>query len=384
MTLDSALECVEVDTVIVGAGVIGLAVARGLSLKDTLGEVVVLERESHWGQHSSSRNSEVIHAGLYDPTHSEKATLCVQGRRLLYDYLKSRALPHRVTTKLVLATEIHQESALEALYNQGLANGVTGLSLLNRAEVLALEPAFRSTAALLSRETGIIDSHAYMRSLKREAESAGARLLFSAPVEQVVVIRGGHFLTLVGGPAPYLIKSLRWINCAGLWAQSLTNSSRRTGRLSGTPLPEPPPAIYAKGSYFSLRSPSPSQRLIYPLPEPGGLGVHLTVDLTGQARFGPNVEWIDEVEYSTDERLGPIFERSIRRYWPDLPADTLTPDYSGVRVKLVPKGQRSDFLIEGPEHHGIEGAVLLYGIESPGLTASLAIAERVVKLCALS
>lgn len=357
----------QIDTLIIGGGVIGLAAARQLAPKrDAL---VLLEREEAFGAHSSSRNSEVVHAGLYYPPNSLKARLCVRGRRLLYRYAEQHKVPHRKLGKLIIAPRGREEE-LEQLLRRGLENDVEGLELCDAATLRRLEPALRGGAALSSRESGIIDSHQLLRSLKREAERAGALLALRSPVEHIERSPEGYRVW-VGGAQPSQLSCRELINCAGLWAPALAAQLDHAS----------PPGVYAKGSYFSLRGSAPSQRLIYPLPEPGGLGVHLTLDLDGRARFGPDVEWLSELSSPPDYDVSPeriaSFERAIRHYWPGLPPGALSPDYSGIRVKRAPRGELSDFLIAGPAAHGLPGLVQLLGIESPGLTSSLAIAEEI-------
>lgn len=363
----------QVDCVVVGAGVVGLAVSRRLALDGH--EVLIVERNTAWGSETSARSSEVIHAGLYYPPGSLKSRLCLRGRRLLYDYCSDRGIPHRRCGKLVLARE-RQLAALQELAERGRANGVDDLRLLDAAEVRELEPRLRCGAALLSPSTGIVDSHALMLALLGEAEDHGAALALSSTVGALRPDGAGVALFLDGETAPLL--RARWvINAAGLGAAALA------GAVEGFPPQWLPRLRYAKGSYFRLAGRSPFSRLIYPLPEPGGLGVHLTLDLAGQARFGPDVEWVDTPEYHVDAGRAAAFAAAVQTWWPELEEGRLVPAYAGVRPKLHGPGEpAADFRIDGPAAHGVPGLVNLFGIESPGLTASLAIAERVAAIVA--
>jgi L-2-hydroxyglutarate oxidase LhgO len=361
-----------VDAAVIGGGVIGLAVARALALCGR--EVALLEAERALGQHTSSRNSEVIHAGIYYPTGSLKARLCVEGRRALYAYAAAQGVPFRRTGKLIVATSEGEVEALRGYLRQGLANGVEGLEWLDADSLRELEPGVRAVAGLHSAATGIIDSHALMQALRRDAEARGAAIAVASPVVAGQIDDGGFVLD-IGGPDPSRLRCARLVNAAGLFAQAVART------LQGLAPASIPPCHYAKGHYFTLRGPSPFQRLVYPIAVPGGLGVHVTLDLSGQARFGPDVEWIDRIDYSFDEARAPAFEAAIRRYWPALPEGALSPGYTGIRPKLGPASSGAhDFLIQGPRAHGISGLVNLYGIESPGLTAALAIAEHVEAL----
>ena len=363
----------QIDTVVVGAGVVGLAIARAFALAGR--EVVVLEREDAIGTGTSSRNSEVIHAGIYYPTGSLKAKLCVEGRRALYPYLERRGLAHRRCGKLIVATDAGQIAGLEKLHAQARANGVADLRMIEAREARALEPRLSCVAALESPSTGIIDSHAYMLGLRGEAEDHGAAVAFRSP------LLGGRLAPLgveleVGGAEPTRLLARTVVNSAGLYAQGVARS------IEGFPADRIPPAYYCKGNYFSLSGASPFSRLVYPAPESAGLGVHLTLDLAGQARFGPDVEWIERVDYDVDPGRSRVFYDAIRRYWPDLKDGSLQPAYCGIRPKMQPQGEPSrDFLIQGPAEHGVAGLVNLFGIESPGLTASLAIADHVLGIC---
>ena len=359
----------EVDCVVVGAGVVGLAVARALALAGR--EVLVLEKAEAIGTETSSRNSEVIHAGIYYPAGSLMARSCVAGRQMLYAYCRERGIPHRNCGKLIVATNEEEAGKLLSIQGRAAANGVPDLRLLTRAEALAMEPALSCTAALFSPSTGIIDSHAYMLSLQGDAENAGAVFAFHSPVRSGRVTDEGVEIE-VGGAEPMRLHCRTLVNSAGLDAPHLARS------IQGMPQDKVPNAYYAKGNYFTLTGRNPFSRLIYPVPVPGGLGTHLTIDLAGQARFGPDVEWVDHIAYEVDPRRGDSFYAAIRRYWPELKDGALAPGYSGIRPKTVPPGAPAqDFVIQGPREHGVPGLVHLFGIESPGLTASLALAEMV-------
>jgi L-2-hydroxyglutarate oxidase LhgO len=362
----------KIDAAVIGGGIVGLAVARALALQGR--EVFVLEGERSVGAHTSSRNSEVVHAGFYYAAGSLKARLCVAGRRALEAYVAENDIGYCRTGKLVVATREEEVTALESYRAQGNANGVEGLSLLDSAEARWLEPAIHCVRALWSSATGIVDSHGLMSAFQRDAERHGAIVVLRAPVLGGRIGSAGIDLS-VGGPSPSTARSKIVINSAGLWAQSVARS------MEGFPPSAIPPCHYARGHYFVLSIRSPFRHLVYPVAGRGGLGVHVTFDLSGCARFGPDVEWIDSVDYSFDEGRAPLFEAEIRRYWPALPANSLLPGYVGVRPKLAPAGSApQDFLIQGPEDHGVDGLVNLFGIESPGLTASLAIADHVVSL----
>jgi L-2-hydroxyglutarate oxidase LhgO len=362
------------DCVVIGAGVVGLAVARRLALAGR--EVVVLEAADAIGTEISSRNSEVIHAGIYYPTGSLKARLCVAGKEALYAYCATRGVPHKRLGKLIVATNEREEAGLAALKAKAEANGVYDLMWLSAAEALRLEPALNCTAALLSPSTGILDSHAYMLSLQGEAEAAGAAIAFETPL-LCGEPSGGGVLIETGGAAPMRLLCNLVVNCAGLDAPAL---SRRIAGAGGIPAP-----YLAKGSYFTLAGRSPFTRLIYPMPEPGGLGVHLTIDMGGQARFGPDVEWVSERQYAVDPRRAEKFYAAIRSYWPALADGALAPGYSGIRPKIsAPEAPAADFVIHGPAETGVPGYAALYGIESPGLTASLAIAKALAEKLGLA
>lgn len=362
----------RVDCVVIGAGVVGLAVARACALAGL--ETLVLEAESAIGTGTSARNSEVIHAGLYYPRGSLKARLCVQGRQALYHYCASHGIAHRRCGKLIVATHETQLGALERISAAAAANGVHDLRRLNAAQAQAREPALRCAAALESPSTGIIDSHGLMLALLSDLESAGGLLALRSPVLSGRVLPSNEGILLrVAGGEPMELLARRVINCAGLHAQDVAAA------LDGLPPTSIPASRYAKGNYYALSGKAPFSRLIYPVPEPGGLGVHLTLDLGGQARFGPDVEWIDAIDYSVDPARADGFYTAIRRYWPELRDGALRPDYAGIRPKLaVPAGQNADFIIQDASTHGVSGLINLYGIESPGLTACLTIADEVM------
>lgn len=370
----------RVDAVVVGAGAIGLAVARELALAGR--ETIVLEADSGIGNGTSSRNSEVVHAGLYDAPGSLKAALCVAGRRLLYPYCEARGVDHRRCGKLVVAATAAQVESLRAIERRAIGNGVEGLRWLSGAEARELEPALHGEAALLSTTTGIIDSHALMLAYLGDLENAGGGLVVRSPLEGAVVCADG-FVLRVGGAAPLEIGTGVLINAAGLHAPSLAR------RIEGLDPAAVPRAWFAKGNYYALAGRAPFRHLVYPVPEPGGLGVHLTIDLAGQARFGPDVEWLDvdspdAIDYAVDPARSALFYAAIRRYWPGLEDGALAPAYSGVRPRLQgPGAPASDFVLQGPQAHGVAGLVNLFGIESPGLTASPAIAAEVVRLLGL-
>ena len=358
----------RVDAVVIGAGLVGLAVARALATAGR--EVVILEAESAVGTHTSSRNSEVIHAGIYYPQGSLKARACVEGRERLYDYCAERGVPHRRCGKLIVAADDGQRKELEGIRQRALANGVTDVVRVSPAQARALEPELRCVAALHSPSTGIIDSHALMLAYLADAERAGAMLALKSFLDKGVVRTGGIELH-VAGAEPILAAEV--VNSGGLRAPSLAR------RIAGYPAELAPPELYAKGNYYTLAGRSPFSRLVYPVPEPGGLGVHVTLDLGGRARFGPDVEWVDRIDYTVDPRRSERFYAAIRRYWPGLPDDALEPGYAGIRPKISgPDAPAPDFVVQGPGVHGVPNLVNLFGIESPGLTASLPLADAVL------
>ncbi len=361
------------DAAVIGGGVIGLAIARALAMRGM--EVFVLESEASVGAHSSSRNSEVVHAGFYYVPGSLKARLCVSGRRALESYVAANDVGYRRIGKLVVATSDEEVAALESYRARGIANGVEGLEIIDAGQAGALEPEVRCLRALWSPATGIIDSHGLMAALRGDLERRGSHLVLRSPVKGGRVGEGGGIELAVGGDSPATVRFKVVVNAAGLWAQSVART------LEGLPPAAIPPTYFARGHYFVLDRPSPFHHLVYPLATRDFLGVHVTLDLAGSARFGPDVEWVDRVDYSFDESRGTAFETAIRRYWPALPDRALVPGYVGVRPKLGPPGAAAhDFVIQGPAEHGVPGLVNLFGIESPGLTASLAIADAVASL----
>jgi L-2-hydroxyglutarate oxidase LhgO len=360
----------QVEAVVIGAGAVGLATARALALAGR--ETLILEAAGSFGSGISSRNSEVIHAGLYYSTGSLKARLCLAGRDRLYDYCASRGVAHRRLGKLIVASDPSQVPALENIRALAQANGVGDLSWLDAAGVRALEPALKAHAALLSPSTGIVDSHGLMLSYLGEAQSHGAALALQSPVIGGELAEDG-FLLHVGGPSAMQLRCRYLVNSAGLGAQGVAAA------LSGFDPALVPPLILAKGNYFVLSGPCPFGRLIYPVPEGGGLGVHLTLDLAGRARFGPDVEWIEQADYGVDAERAGSFYGAIRRYWPGLKDGALMPGYAGIRPKIYgPKDPALDFLVQGPAQHGVPRLINLFGIESPGLTSSLALANLVL------
>lgn len=363
-------ETLQADTVVIGAGVVGLAVARQLAMQGN--EVLVLEASGHFGEGLSSRNSEVIHAGIYYPEHSAKARLCVRGRHLLYEYCRQRHIGHRKTGKWIVARGQVQQDKLVNIARQAERNGVV-LQSVGREGLQAELPEVVADEALYSPETGIVDSHGVMLALLGDLEDLGGQLVCHAPVERAVISGGQHCLQ-VGGQAPCELVARRVVNSAGLDAVALAS------RWEGVPEAMVPQQWLARGVYFSYSGRHPFSSLIYPVPEPGGLGVHLTLDLAGQARFGPDVEWIEQVDFSVDPGRVRAFADSIQQWWPDLDERRLQPAYAGIRPKLTgPDGGFADFRIDGEADHGVPGLVHLFGIESPGLTACLAIAEEVAE-----
>jgi L-2-hydroxyglutarate oxidase LhgO len=362
----------KVECVVIGAGVIGLAVARRLAQAGR--EVIVLEAAEGIGTVTSSRNSEVIHAGIYYPAGSLMARMCVSGRRALYEYCRDHGIPHRNCGKLIVATTPQETEKLRSIRAHAEANGVSDMQTLSGEAARALEPVLNCDAALLSPSTGIIDSHAYMLALRGDAEEAGAAFAFHTPLLRARALADRVELE-AGGDAPMSLECSLLVNAAGLGASAVARG------IDGMPIDQIPPTYLAKGNYFSCSARAPFSRLIYPVPEPGGLGVHLTLDMAGQARFGPDVEWVETIDYAVDPARAERFYPAIRRYWPTLPDGALMPSYSGIRPKIVPPAvARQDFLIQGPRDHGLPGLINLFGIESPGLTSSLAIADHVGEL----
>jgi len=359
-----------VDVVVIGAGVVGLAVARELAAKGR--ETWLLEAAQRFGTAVSARSSEVIHAGIYYPAGSLKARLCVAGRERLYAFCEGKQIEHRRCGKLIVATSEPQVTELRSIQARASANGVE-LEALDRAGAQALEPALECRAALHSPASGIIDSHSYMQALLGDAESHAANLVCNTRVTRMR--RDANELLIAVNGEEFSLRARTVVNCAGLAAPEVAAS------LEGFPARQLPHPYFAKGNYFSLSGPAPFQRLIYPLPEPGGLGIHLTLDLAGRARFGPDVQWLAERDYSVDATRAEHFYSSIRQYWPALPRGSLQPAYAAIRPRIWGPGQpEADFRIDGPQVHRVPGFVTLFGIESPGLTASLAIAEHVAAL----
>lgn len=362
----------KLDAVVVGGGVVGLACARALALLGR--EVALLEAEKDFGTHTSSRNSEVIHAGLYYPPGSLKARSCERGRRALYAYLADKGIPHRRIGKLIVATSEAEIASLESYKKTAHANGAGDLEWLDAKEAYRMEPEVRCVRALFSPSTGILDAHGLMRALAQDAREAGASLARHAPVLGGRVTGSGIELR-VGGDSNGTLVARTLVNAAGFHAQSLARS------IEGIPPASIPETFYAKGHYFVLKGPSPFSHLVYPVASGGGLGVHVTLDLAGHVRFGPDVTWVSTIDYSFDESRASAFYTAIRRYWAGLRDGALEPGYTGIRPKIVGPGKpNADFLLQGPSEHGVPGLVNLYGIESPGLTASLALADDVAAL----
>ncbi len=360
----------EVECIVVGAGIVGLAVARALALEGR--EVLVLESADGIGTGISSRNSEVIHAGIYYPRDSLKAQLCVAGRDALYAFCERHGVPYRRTGKLIVATDEAEARALQDIERRARANGVDDLRWLSGVEARRLEPELRCVRALLSPSTGIIDSHACMLAFQGDLEAAGGIVALRSEALSAHP-DGGRLRVVVGGAAATEIACRTLVLCAGLGTQSLARAIR------GIRPETVPPLHLAKGNYFVLQGRSPFTHLVYPVPVGGGLGVHSTVDLAGRTRFGPDVEWVDAPDYDVDPARGEVFYAAIRRYWPALADGALAPGYAGIRPKIADARELAgDFQIQGPGSHGVAGLLCLYGIESPGLTASLALANRVL------
>ncbi len=360
-------ETFELDAVVIGGGVVGLALARALAARGR--EVTLLEQDSRLGNHTSSRNSEVIHAGIYYPKGSLKARLCVAGKRQLYDYCRAADVPHEQIGKLIVATRDDEIPKLEAILQHARESGVDDLTWVDQRQIADLEPAVTAVRGLMSPSTGIIDSHGLMAALRRDAEAAGAQVILASPVLGGRVTERGIEL-YIGGSEASTALCRTVINSGGLQAQQVARS------IAGVPAASIPGQYFAKGHYFTLSGKSPFRRLVYPVPVPGGLGVHVTLDLAGQARFGPDVSWLDEIDYSFDEARAAQFYAAIRSYFPALADGALTPGYTGIRPKLSPAGSpANDFLVQGPQEHGVPGLLNLYGIESPGLTSALALAD---------
>jgi L-2-hydroxyglutarate oxidase LhgO len=360
----------DFDATVVGAGAVGLACGRALAKRGL--SVLILEKEPHIGQGVSSRNSEVIHGGLYYPTGSLKARFCVAGRRLLYAFLESHKVDFRKCGKLVVATEEAEVARIEAIFDQGVTNEVEGLDHLTGAQARALEPGLNAHAAILSPESGVFDSHGYMLALQGEIEDAGGSVVVSTPFERAEPLPGGGFTLTAGGESGATLTTRLLVTAPGLGAQETA------GRIAGYPADRIPAGHFGKGVYFRLTGKAPFERLIYPPPIPGALGTHYRKDLGGQAVFGPDLVYVETEDYSVDPAKAGEFERYIRRFWPDLPDGALSADYAGIRPKLHGPGEpQPDFQLRDRDDHGIAGLVALFGIESPGLTSSLAIGEAV-------
>ena len=363
----------DFDAAVVGAGAVGLACGYALALGGK--SVVVLEKERLVGQGVSSRNSEVVHAGLYYPTGSLKAQLCVRGRRLLYPFLAAHGVGYDQCGKIVVATGEAEVAKVEAVARQGEANGVEGLRLLTAAEVKALEPEAFALMGLWSPQTGIFDSHGFMLALEGEIEARGGAVAVESPLEAAEPLDGGGFRVRTGGPAPAALTARQLVVAGGLGAQDAA------ARIDGYPAAQIPKLYYGKGVYFALAGKAPFQRLVYPPPGAGALGVHYKRDMAGRAHFGPDLQFVDRPDYDVDPARAGAFYDYVRHFWPGLPDGALSPDYAGVRPKLHGPGEpQPDFRIDGAERHGLEGLVALFGIESPGLTSSLAIGERVAQM----
>lgn len=363
------MSAVDIDCVVIGAGVVGLAIARALAQSGR--EVLVAEATEAIGTGTSSRNSEVIHAGIYYPAGSLKARLCVRGKHLLYAYCAERGIPHKRLGKLIVATSAEQAAQLEGIAQRARANGVDDLQFISGEDAMRLEPALQCTAALVSPSTGIVDSHALMLAYQGDAENAGAQCVFHTPLVSGRVRPDGGFDLQFGGDDAMSLSCNVLINSAGLQAPALAR------RIDGVPAASIPTDYLCKGSYFTLSGRAPFSRLIYPVPQHAGLGVHLTLDMGGQAKFGPDTEWVGTEDYTLDPARAEVFYAAVRSYWPALPDDALAPGYTGIRPKISgPHEPAADFVIAGPAAHGVRGLVNLFGIESPGLTSSLALAEE--------
>ena len=359
----------DIDCIVVGAGVVGLAIGRALAMSGR--EVMIVEAAEGIGTGTSARNSEVIHAGIYYPKGSLKARLCVKGKQLLYAYCKARGVGHQQIGKLIVATSESENAMLAQIRQKAHDNGVTDLELLTAEQARSLEPALSCTAALISPSTGIVDSHGLMLAYQGDAEHAGAQCVFHTPLIRGRVLPEGGFELAFGGPDAMSLTCNVLINASGLHAPTLAR------QIEGIPASSIPPEYLCKGSYFTLQGRAPFTRLIYPVPQHAGLGVHLTLDLGGQAKFGPDTEWINDENYDIDPRRGDSFYAAVRTYWPELKDDALQPGYTGIRPKISsPTEPAADFMIAGPTTHGVPGLVNLFGIESPGLTSSLAIAQE--------
>jgi len=366
----------HIQTIVIGAGIIGLATARALASSGR--EVIVLESEEGIGTITSSRNSEVIHAGIYYSKNSLKAKLCVSGNKSIYKYCTQNGVPFKRIGKLIVATNEHQIPLLAEIMKKAKNNGVKELEFLSKKKTKSLDPNLKVKGAIFSPSTGIVDSHSLMLTIQGDAENSGAIIAFRNPVEKISLL-GDKFLTRIGGFNPMTITSNEIINCGGLNAIQIASSMIGLIKKFIPPRPDK----FAKGNYFSFFGECPFKHLIYPIPVNGGLGIHSTIDLGGQTKFGPDIEWIDTLNYEVDPRCSKKFYNSIRQYWPELPDNSLQPSYSGIRPKignLSSDKYESDFIIQGEDEHGIKGLVNLFGIESPGLTSSLTIADYVLKI----
>ena len=360
----------KIDCAVIGAGVVGLAIARELALAGR--EVIILEAEEAIGTHTSSRNSEVIHAGIYYPKGSLKALFCVEGKQLLYAYCLERDIAHRRIGKVIIATNDSEKTAVGGYIEKAAANGVGDLRWLSVGELSEMEPALRGVAGVFSPSTGIIDSHALMLSLQGDAENDGAMIVFKSPVQSGRVSTQGIELE-VGGAEPMSVLCNTVVNSAGLRAPEVARL------ISGLPETCIPPAFFAKAHYYTLSGKSPFNHLVYPVAQTAFLGVHVTLDMGGQVRFGPDLEWVDGIDYTFDQKREALFYEAIRRYWPGLQDGQLQPGYTGIRPKISgPNEPAADFRIDGPADHGVPGLVNLFGIESPGLTSCLAISRHVI------
>jgi len=371
----------DVETAVIGGGVVGLAIAKSLS--EAGREVLVLEQHERVGEETSSRNSEVIHAGLYYPQGSLKAQLCIEGKGLLYRFAEDNGVPVNRCGKLLVATSAAEIGKLEAIVANARACGVADLVPLAQARARKLEPAVACAAAYLSPSTGVIDSHAFMTALEGHIQSRGGTMALSSRVDRIERTAGAEFLLhSISGDETTTLSCRQLVIAAGLWSSELARQLFAPGAQY-----QVPPTRYAKGHYFTLSGKAPFSHLVYPMPVDGGLGVHLTLDMGGGAKFGPDVSWIERIDYAFDDEGGrrrDDFITAIRQWWPDLPAERLIAGYTGIRPKLSGPGEAvADFAIHGPKAHSVDGLCILYGIESPGLTSSLAIGRRVAHLLAL-
>lgn len=360
----------DIETLVIGAGVIGLAIARSLAVRGR--DVMVLERHGLIGSETSARNSEVIHAGIYYPTGSLKAELCLSGKHLLYEFCAQNGIAHERIGKLIVASGEGQLPELERLQRQAEANGLHDLEFYDRNKLKEIEPALECCAALWSPSTGILDSHAFMLALQGGLEAHGGQVVLHSTVGRIEACTGGYSVNVSTADGDAITLTCR---------ELIVSAGHATaGLVAGLPGADAPKTYLAKGNYFRLQGKAPFSHLVYPVPEPGGSGVHITLDLQGQARFGPDVEWVEQLDYGVDPARGARFYDAIRTYWPGLPDNSLLPDYCGIRPKIVGPGEpAADFRIDGPETHGLEGLVALYGMESPGLTSSLAIGNEVAR-----